>query len=199
MHLNRKHQRTLEAIFSPRVPATLQWRRIEALFMALGATKEELRGSGVNFKLRGKTVTVPPTTSAKRDKAVSSQACPKLFRRGRNNTMKTMTYRGYTAEIIYSEEDECFVGDVVNIDDIICFHGDTDEELREAFENVVDLHIKVKEQPENPPQKTLRGEVAVAFYVKHFICSNRIFCRHHKNTTTKIRNFAGENMPYCFC
>ena len=67
--------------------------------------------------------------------------------------MKTMTYRGYTAEIIYSEEDECFVGDVVNIDDIICFHGDTDEELREAFENVVDLHIKVKEQPENPPQK----------------------------------------------
>ena len=68
--------------------------------------------------------------------------------------MKTMTYRGFTAEIIYSAEDECFVGDVVNIgDDIICFHGDTDEELREAFENVVDLHIRVKEQPETPPQK----------------------------------------------
>ena len=54
VRLNRKHQRTLEAIFSTQVPATLQWRRIEALFMALGATKEELRGSGVNFKLRGK-------------------------------------------------------------------------------------------------------------------------------------------------
>ena len=68
--------------------------------------------------------------------------------------MKTMTYRGYTAEIIYSTEDECFVGDVVNIGcDIICFHGDTDEELREAFEDVVDLHIKVKERPETPPQK----------------------------------------------
>lgn len=68
--------------------------------------------------------------------------------------MKTMTYRGYTAEIIYSDEDECFVGHVVNSgDDIIGFHGDTDEELRVAFEGVVDLHIKVKEQPENPPQK----------------------------------------------
>ena len=68
--------------------------------------------------------------------------------------MKTMTYRGFTAEIIYSAEDECFVGDVVNIgDDIICFHGDTDEELREAFENVVDLHIRVKERPENLSQK----------------------------------------------
>ncbi len=68
--------------------------------------------------------------------------------------MKTMTYRGYTAKIVYSDEDECFVGHVVDPgDDIIGFHGDTDEELRVAFENVVDLHIKVKEQPENPPQK----------------------------------------------
>ena len=69
--------------------------------------------------------------------------------------MKTMTYRGYTAEIIYSDEDECFVGDVINIDDIICFHGDTDEELRVAFEGVVDLYIEALEEPENPPQKHL--------------------------------------------
>ena len=72
--------------------------------------------------------------------------------------MKTMTYRGYTAEIIYSDEDECFVGHVVNIgDDIVSFHGDTDEELRDAFENVMDLHITVKEEPENPPQKHNAG------------------------------------------
>ncbi len=56
-------------------------------------------------------------------------------------------------EIIYSEEDECFVGDVINIDDIICFHGDTDEELRVAFEGVVDLYLEALEEPENPPQK----------------------------------------------
>lgn len=52
--LNRKHQRTLAVIFSPQVPATLQWRRIESLFMALGATKEEGRGSVVTFKLKSK-------------------------------------------------------------------------------------------------------------------------------------------------
>lgn len=74
--------------------------------------------------------------------------------------MKTITYRGYTAEIIYSDEDECFVGHVVDPgDDIIGFHGDTDEELRIAFENVVDLHIRVKGQPENPPQKHLAGRL----------------------------------------
>ena len=71
--------------------------------------------------------------------------------------MKTMTYRGYTAEIIYSDEDECFVGQIVNIDAISGFHGDTDVELREAFENMVDLYIEVLEEPENPPQKHKTG------------------------------------------
>ena len=73
--------------------------------------------------------------------------------------MKTMTYKEYTAEIHYSDEDGFFVGDVVGIDDIICFHGNTAEELRAAFEGVVDLHIKVKEQPENPPQKHFAGRL----------------------------------------
>ena len=68
--------------------------------------------------------------------------------------MITMTYRDYTAEIIYSQEDECFVGHVVNSgDDIIGFHGNTDEELHVAFEGVVDLYIESLEEPENPPQK----------------------------------------------
>ena len=55
--LNKKHQRTLKAIYSKEVPATLQWRRIEALFMALGARKIEGRGSSVTFKLQGEPVT----------------------------------------------------------------------------------------------------------------------------------------------
>ena len=67
--------------------------------------------------------------------------------------MKTMTYKGYTAEIYYSDEDGFFVGDVVGIDDIICFHGNTDEELRVAFEGVVDLYIEALEESEKPPQK----------------------------------------------
>ena len=67
--------------------------------------------------------------------------------------MKTMTYKGYTAEIYYSDEDGFFVGDVVGIDDIICFHGNTDEELRVAFEGVVDLYIEALAESENSPQK----------------------------------------------
>ncbi|MCY3722182.1 MAG: hypothetical protein OXG97_08165 [Candidatus Poribacteria bacterium] len=56
--------------------------------------------------------------------------------------MKTMSYRGYTAKIEYSDEDQCFIGNVIDINDIICFHGNTDEELQKAFEDGVDLHIE---------------------------------------------------------
>ena len=71
--------------------------------------------------------------------------------------MKTMMHRGYTAEIHYSEEDGCFVGRVVNIDDIVSFDGSTDEELRTAFEGMVDFYIEVCKTPENPPQKHSGG------------------------------------------
>lgn len=71
--------------------------------------------------------------------------------------MKTMTYKGYTAEIIYSNEDDCFVGHIINIDAIVGFHGDTDEELRGAFENMVELYIETLEEPENVSQKHNTG------------------------------------------
>lgn len=58
VRLNKKHQRTLAAIFSKEVPATLPWRRIESLVMALGATKDEKSGSSVTFELNGKTATL---------------------------------------------------------------------------------------------------------------------------------------------
>jgi len=49
--MNKRHQKTLEAIFTNPVPATLEWRRIEALFVALGAKVIEGRGSRVRFVL----------------------------------------------------------------------------------------------------------------------------------------------------
>ena len=68
--------------------------------------------------------------------------------------MKTITYKGYTAEINYSEEDSFFVGHVAGIgDDIVSFHGDTDAELQKAFENVLDHYLEFREQRKNPPQK----------------------------------------------
>lgn len=51
--MNKSHRKTLNDIFSQPVPATLEWRRIEALFVALGAQTIEGSGSRVRFDLNG--------------------------------------------------------------------------------------------------------------------------------------------------
>jgi len=49
--MNKRHQNTLNDIFKTPVPTTLEWRRIEALFTALGARSIEGKGSRVRFEL----------------------------------------------------------------------------------------------------------------------------------------------------
>jgi len=55
--MNKSHRKTLEVIFSQPVASTLEWRRIEALFAALGAQTIEGSGSRVRFVLNGMVAT----------------------------------------------------------------------------------------------------------------------------------------------
>jgi HicA toxin of bacterial toxin-antitoxin, len=52
-HMNKSHRKTLNDIFSQPVPATLEWRKIESLFVSLGAQTIEGAGSRVRFDLNG--------------------------------------------------------------------------------------------------------------------------------------------------
>jgi hypothetical protein len=51
--MNASHRKTLAAIFASPTPSTLEWRKIEALFIALGAQVIEGSGSRVRFELNG--------------------------------------------------------------------------------------------------------------------------------------------------
>ena len=55
--MNKRHERTLNAIFRTPIPATLKWWQIESLLMACGAKSVEGRGSRVRFELNGVTAT----------------------------------------------------------------------------------------------------------------------------------------------
>ena len=48
LSLNRRHRRTLEAIY--RVQANVDWQQIEALFIELGAEIRQRSGSRVRFR-----------------------------------------------------------------------------------------------------------------------------------------------------
>ena len=49
--MNNKHRKTLTLIFTNPVNGNIEWRKIEALFLALGAIRTERAGSAVSFVL----------------------------------------------------------------------------------------------------------------------------------------------------
>lgn len=73
--------------------------------------------------------------------------------------MKTMTHKGYSAVIQYSEEDGCFVGHIAGIMDIVGFHGESVSELREAFRDAVDDYLVTCAKAGKKPQKPVSGRL----------------------------------------
>lgn len=73
--------------------------------------------------------------------------------------MNTMSYKGYPARVQYSEDDGCFVGHIVGINDIVGFHGDAVVELRQAFEEAVDDYLETCERLGRAPQKPYSGNL----------------------------------------
>lgn len=51
--MNKKHRKTLEAIFKRPTQAGIKWRDIETLLIALGAEMSEGRGSRIRIELNG--------------------------------------------------------------------------------------------------------------------------------------------------
>ncbi|PKM13288.1 MAG: type II toxin-antitoxin system HicA family toxin [Gammaproteobacteria bacterium HGW-Gammaproteobacteria-5] len=51
--MNSKQKNTLQAIFAKPTPSSLEWARIESLFLAAGARTIEGNGSRVRFELNG--------------------------------------------------------------------------------------------------------------------------------------------------
>jgi hypothetical protein len=49
--MNSKQRKTLELIFAEPLNGNIEWRKVEALFLALGAVRTERSGSAVSFVL----------------------------------------------------------------------------------------------------------------------------------------------------
>lgn len=69
--------------------------------------------------------------------------------------MTAMRYKGYGADFQYSEDDECFIGHIADIDDVVGFHAESVPDLRVAFEEAVDDYIEFCEELDRSPQRPL--------------------------------------------
>lgn len=73
--------------------------------------------------------------------------------------MNTMSYKNYLARVEYSDEDECFVGHIAGIRDVVGFHGESVSELKDAFEEAVDDYLETCERLGKDPQRPYSGKV----------------------------------------
>ncbi len=71
----------------------------------------------------------------------------------------SLSYKGYAARIEFSSEDECFVGHIAGIKDIVGFHGETVAELKAAFEEAVNDYLDTCDRVGKSPQKPYSGEL----------------------------------------
>lgn len=55
--------------------------------------------------------------------------------------MNTMNYLGYTASMTFDPDDKIIVGRVLEVDDIISFHGESVAEFETNFHGVIDDYI----------------------------------------------------------
>ena len=77
----------------------------------------------------------------------------------RGITMNTMIYKGYAARIEYSDEDDCLVGHIAGINDIVGFHANSVLELHAAFEEAVDDYLQTCKQAGKSAQKPYSGKI----------------------------------------
>ncbi len=70
-----------------------------------------------------------------------------------------LVYNHYTARIEYDSIDECFIGHIAGIKDVIGFHGESVKELKEAFEHAVDDYLEVCNKVGKLPEKPYSGKL----------------------------------------
>lgn len=73
--------------------------------------------------------------------------------------MSTMTYKGQTARIEYSDADGLFVGRLAGIADVVGFHADNVASLRAAFEEAVDDYVETCAKIGKAPQAPASGKL----------------------------------------
>jgi predicted HicB family RNase H-like nuclease len=71
----------------------------------------------------------------------------------------TISYSGYTASLSFDTDDKLIVGRVLDIDDIITFHGESVAEFEAAFHVAVDGYIAACQQLGSAPEKPDGGKM----------------------------------------
>lgn len=72
-----------------------------------------------------------------------------------------MKYKNYYGKVEYSDEDQCFFGVIIGINDCVSFEGQSIDELHTSFEEAVDDYLQMCIRIKKEPEKTYKGSFNV--------------------------------------
>ena len=69
-----------------------------------------------------------------------------------------LNYKGYLGHVEFDDENELFVGEVINTKDVITFQADTAHGLKQAFVESIDDYIDFCRERNEKPEKPFSGK-----------------------------------------
>jgi predicted HicB family RNase H-like nuclease len=73
--------------------------------------------------------------------------------------INSMSYKGYNARMVFDAEDKVIVGRVLDVDDIISFHGVSVAEFESNFHAAIQDYLAASKELGSPPEKPASGNV----------------------------------------
>lgn len=73
--------------------------------------------------------------------------------------INSMTYKGYTASMVFDVEDKIIVGRVRDIDDIISFHGESVSEFESNFHAAIEDYLAAAKELGSAAERPASGKV----------------------------------------
>jgi predicted HicB family RNase H-like nuclease len=71
----------------------------------------------------------------------------------------TMSYKGYTASMVFDAQDKIIVGRIQDIDDIIAFHGESVAEFESNFHAAIEDYLAASRSLGSAPEKPASGKL----------------------------------------
>lgn len=73
----------------------------------------------------------------------------------------TLIYKGFHGIVEYSSDDECLIGEIIGITDLITFIANTGKEIKGRFEEAVDDYLETCNIVGKEPMKSFTGSFNV--------------------------------------
>ena len=73
--------------------------------------------------------------------------------------INSMSYKGYSTSMVFDVEDKIIVGRVLDIDDIISFHGESVAEFEASFHAAIEDYLAASKELGSAPEKPASGKV----------------------------------------